>query len=64
MSVYTVPIIFTVVGWTEIEADSLAEAEKKANEINEGEQELAFGDINESDSSVEVIVDEIELLKE
>ena len=64
MSKYAVPVVFSLVGWVEIAADSLEEAKKKVQQINNGDLELNIMDINESDSSVECMEDEIELLRE
>jgi hypothetical protein len=56
---YTVPVICTIVGWTEIEASSIKEAKKKAQAMNDGDG-VPMGDIKDSDTVTECLLDEIE----
>ncbi len=54
---FSVPAIFTVSGWVEIEADSLEDAQRKAVALNRNG--VNFFDIKDSDDYSECMVDEI-----
>lgn len=60
---FTVPVAYTIIGWVEVEAETRAEAKKKAEELEE-KGNLAVEDLNQSDTSLEVFQDEIEPMRE
>lgn len=55
---FAIPVVYTVTGWLEIDANSLDEAKEKASTINE--EGVPFYDIKDSDTSSECMLDEIE----
>lgn len=57
---FSVPAIFTTSGWVEIDADSLEDAKRKVEQLNE--HGVNYFDIKDSTSYSECLVDEIEEL--
>jgi hypothetical protein len=57
---FSVPAIFTTSGWVEIDADSLEDAKRKVEKLNE--RGVNYFDIQDSTSHSECIVEEIEEL--
>jgi len=55
---FSVPAIFTTSGWVEINADSLEDAKKRVEKLNE--RGINFFDIKNARSHSECMVDEIE----
>lgn len=57
---FSVPVVYTISGWLEINADSLEDARKKAAQINE--DGVDFCSIEDSDAVSECLIDEIEVI--
>lgn len=58
MKTFTIPVVITTTGWIRIQADSRAEARAQAEKLNENG--IPLGDIHDSSSESECMLDEIE----
>lgn len=55
---FSVPAIYTICGWIEIEADDLASAKAQASKLND--EGIEFNIIKDSEANSEILVKEIE----